>query len=228
MLIWLRVLGSRICAFVRRNRPDEDFDRELQSHLELLAEEHVRRGMAPEQARRAALLRLGGVSQIKESHRELRGLPAIETLITDLRYALRTLRKSPGFTAVAILSLMLGIGANTAIFTVIDGVLLKSLPVKEPERLAMLTDPDKRGKGSAYCYRAYTELRDRNAVFSGLLARSIWERQEFYVSIDGGRVEKAPYEVVSGNYFAVLGSTRTSAARFRWKMSVLRGTLLPY
>ena len=75
---------------------------------------------------------------------------------------------------MAVLSLALGIGANTAIFTVIDAVLLKSLPVKEPDRLAMLSDPDKRGVGSLYCYRAYTELRERNAVFSGLLARSSW------------------------------------------------------
>ncbi len=204
MLIWLRVLGSRIRGFVLGHRADDDFDRELQCHLEMLAAEHVRRGMAPEEARRAAYLQLGGVAQIKESHRELRGLPAVETLVTDLRYALRALRKSPGFTAVAILSLTLGIGANTAIFTVIDAVLLKSLPVKEPGRLAMLTDPDKRGRGSLYCYRAYTELRERNAVFSGLLARSDWD-EEFYLSIDGGRVERAPYELVSGNYFAVLG-----------------------
>jgi len=204
MLTWLRVLGSRIRGFVFGHHAEDDFDRELQSHLEMLAEENVRRGMAPEEARRAACLRLGGVAQIKESHHELRGLPAIERLAADFRYALRTLRKSPGFTAVAILSLTLGIGANTAIFTVIDSVLLKSLPVKEPERLVMLTNPDKRGVGSLYCYRAYTELRERNAVFSGLLARSTWNEQ-LYLSIEGGRVEMVPGELVSGNYFSVLG-----------------------
>src|SRR5579864_1754816 len=204
MLTWLRVLGSRIRGFVLRDSVDDDFDLELQSHLEMLAEENLRCGMTPEEARRAACLRLGGVTQIKESHRDLRGLPAVEALVADFRYATRTLRKSPGFTAVAILSLTLGIGANTAIFTVIDAVLLKSLRVKAPERLAMLTDPDERGLGSLYCYRAYTEIRNRNAVFSGLLARSRWFRQ-FYVSIDGGRVEMAPGELVSGNYFAVLG-----------------------
>ena len=204
MTVWLRVLGSRIRGFVRRDRVEDDFDRELQSHLELLTEENVRRGMAPEEARRAAHLRLGGVSQVRESHRELRGLPVVDNLGRDFRYALRTLRRSPGFTAVAILSLTLGIGGNTAIFTVTDAVLLRSLPVKEPERLAMLTDPDMRGRGSRYCYRAYTELRERNAVFSGLLARSNWD-ESFHLSIDGGRVERAEFEVVSGNYFTVLG-----------------------
>jgi hypothetical protein len=206
MPTWLRVLGSRICGFVLGNRVDDDFDRELQSHLEMLTEENLRRGMEPEEARRVASLRLGGVSQIKEIHHEHRGLPAVETLFADLRYALRTLRKSSGFTAVAVLSLTLGIGANTAIFTVIDQLLLKSLPVKEPERLAMLTDPNLRGRGSPYCYRVYTELRDRNAVFSGLLARSYWDDQFYlYVSIDSGRIERAAAELVSGNYFAVLG-----------------------
>ena len=141
--------------------------------------------------------------QIKDSHRDLRGLPAVGALAADFRYALRTLRKSPGFTAVAILSLTLGIGANTAIFTVIDAVLLKSLPVKEPERLAMLTDPDKRGLGSLYCYRAYTEIRERNVVFSGLLARQTPE--ELFVSIEGGRAQGVQGESVSGDYFDVLG-----------------------
>ena len=205
MLTWLRVQGSRIYGFVRRRHAEEDFDRELHFHLTMLAEENVRRGMKPEDAWRAARLRLGGSAQIQESHRDLRGLPAVDRVIADVRYALRTLRRSPGFTVVSILSLTLGIGANTAIFTVVDAVLLKALPVKQPERLAMLSDPDKRGGASSYCYRTYTELRARNTVFSGLLARSAWYNDAFFVSIDGGRVERTTGELVSGNFFAVLG-----------------------
>jgi predicted permease len=186
----------------RRNRELAD---ELESHLQLHIEDNLRAGMTPAEASRQALIKLGGVEQSKEIYRDRRGLPAVETLVADLRYAIRTLRKSPGFTAVAILSLTLGIGANTAIFTVINAALLKSLPVKEPERLAILTDPDKRGWGGGwYCYRAYAGLRERNAVFSGLLARSDWG-SELFVSIDGGRIEKATGDLVSGNFFAVLG-----------------------
>src|SRR5262249_36319844 len=151
-----RVLGSRIRSFAGRRGADAEFDRELESHLEMLAAENLRRGMTPEEARRAAVLRLGGAPQIKESHREMRGLPALDRLASDFRYAVRTLRRSPGFAAVAVLSLTLGIGANTAIFTVTDALLLKMLPVQEPRQLAMLTDPDKRGQGSPYCYRVYT------------------------------------------------------------------------
>jgi predicted permease len=118
----------------------------------------------------------------------------------DLGYAVRTLRRSPGFTAAALLSLVLGIGANTAIFTLIDHLLLRSLPVREPARLAMLSNPDQRGIGSRYCYQNYVGLRDRNTVFSGLLARL---PDEFPLDT-GGRIEPVPGEWVSGNYFSVL------------------------
>ena len=116
-------------------------------------------------------------------------------LHNDLRYALRTLRRSPGFTAIAILSLALGIGANTAIFSLIDEVLLKMLPVKDPGRLAVVN------RGRSLSYPLYVDLRDRNQVFSGLLARSSWP-----LSITvGGATERVNGEIVSGNYFEVLG-----------------------
>src|SRR5215472_4362041 len=200
MLNWLRVLGSRIRGAFRRD--DADFADELQLHLEMLAEENARRGMTPEAASHAARVRLGGISQLQEINHELRGLEAVERLASDIRYGLRELRKSPGFTAVAVLSLALGIGANTAIFSVINAVLLKSLPVQEPDRLVMLANPGS-PSGGYYCYGVYRELRKRNQVFSGLLGQA--SRIGFLVTIDGGRVEKADGEEVSGNYFDVLG-----------------------
>lgn len=203
MLTWLRVLGSRICNLVRRGRFEDDFDRDLESHLEMLAAENLRRGMTPEEARRAALLRLGGGSQIKERHRELRGLPAVEILLTDLRYALRTLRRSPAFTAVAIRSLTLGIGANTAIFTLIDDLLLKSSAVKEPERLAIMSLSGSPSWGETFTEQEFQQLRDHNQVFSGILAR---QNREFPMAADG-KTELVHAEMASGNYFELLGLT---------------------
>ena len=199
----LRVLVSRLFALFRSRRIAGDFDEEIQSHLDLLTEDYIRQGLEPEDALRAARLKLGGVTQLRETYRSYWGLRLFDECSSDIRYALRSLRKSPGLSSIAILSLALGIGANTAIFTLIDDILLKWLPVKQPEQLMTLCDPSRKpGDGPCvYCYRAFSELRDRNTVLSGLVARNWWE---FYVRIDG-RNQPVNVEAVSGNYFDVLG-----------------------
>src|SRR5437764_11992958 len=134
----LRAWLQRLAGFFGKRKRDAEFSTELESHVQLHIEENLRRGMTPEAARRDALLKLGGIEQTKENYRDRRGLPLLETALQDFRFALRTLRKSPGFTAVAVLTLALGIGANTAIFTVVYCVLFRPLPFPEADRIAAL------------------------------------------------------------------------------------------
>ena len=127
-------LISRVRALFDARRLDADFDDELEAHIALATDDNIRRGMTPADARRAAVIRLGGPMQLKEHQRETRSVAWIETTLQDIRYALRGLRRQPGFAAVAIATLAIGIGAGTSVFTVVAAVLLRPLPYSDPDR----------------------------------------------------------------------------------------------
>jgi hypothetical protein len=168
MFAWIRALASRTRTWLSPRHAEQDFEHELETHLEMLADENVRRGMALEEARRAARIRLGGLTQLKETNRELQGLPAVETVLQDTRFALRMLRKNPGFTAVAVLTLALGIGANTAIFSVVYAVVLKPLPYAESHQLFNVFEarPQDGISGTGWSHANFAELRQQNRIFS--------------------------------------------------------------
>src|SRR6266508_6721466 len=134
----LRAWFLRLAGLFNKERREREVAEELESHLQMHMEDNLRRGMTPEEARREALIKLGGIEQTKESYRDRRGLPMLETLMQDLRFSVRMLCKNPGFTAAAVLTLALGIGACTAIFSLINAALLRALPFPDSDRLVVL------------------------------------------------------------------------------------------
>src|SRR5271170_5850097 len=135
----IREAFGRILSFCGKKTRDADLETEVATHMELAIEENLRRGMSPQEARRQAMLRFGGVQQAKERQRETRGLPWLDVLLQDLRFTFRTLGRDRAFTIVAVLILALGIGANIVVFSVVNTILLRPLPFPEPQQLVRLT-----------------------------------------------------------------------------------------
>ncbi len=197
----LRSLGLRITGLFSQEKRDRELADELESHLQMHIEDNLRAGLTPEEARRQALLQLGGIEPTKEKYRRQRGLPLIEILAKDLRYALRRLTRRPGFTIVALISLALGIGANTAIFSLVNTAILRPLPVERPDELLSLTNAVENRLFPTFSYPNYKDIRDRNDVFAGLIG---YRFAPLSLSHNGVNQRLWGY-VVTGNYFEVLG-----------------------
>src|SRR3954468_24005671 len=195
MKSWFRVAGRRV-AFER------DMEDEMRTHVELYEADLRGRGLSAEEAHRRACAEFGSLTARQDECREAVGLRLFDELRGDIVYAIRLLRRSPAFAAVALLSLALGIGANTAIFSLIDTVLVKTLPVHDPQHLVFIDNSGgKSGGSSGPPYPCFERLRDQNHFLSGIAAFS--ERQ-FKVSIDG-IPERVRGQYASGSYFDVLG-----------------------
>jgi len=161
----LREWILRFGGLFNKQRKDPELDDEIESHLQLHIEDNLRLGMTLEEARRQALIKLGGIESTEESYRDQRGLPILDTFSQDLRFGARQLRKNPGFAAVAVLTLALGIGANTAIFSVVDAVLLRPLAYPDSVRLVSLSERGPDWSGGSISYPNFTDWRNRQSVF---------------------------------------------------------------
>jgi putative ABC transport system permease protein len=196
-------LMVRLRALVRRAEMDRELDEEVRFHLEREIEENVRRGMTPEEARRAAMMSFGGVEGVKEECRDVRGLRLVEDLSQDVRYGARVLLKNPGFTLVSVLTLALGIGASTAIFSVVNALLLRALPYRNADRVVIVWEENRpREKHMNTVSPAnFLDWKDQ--------AQSFDEMAAFYDTrvnlTNAGEPEEIPAQVSTGNLFALLG-----------------------
>ena len=202
----LRGWLAKARALVTRRRLERGLDDEVQFHLDLLAADYERSGLTPDLARLAARRAFGSIEPMKEAHRDRRTWRWIEDCLHDARYALRLLRKHPGFTSVAMLTLALGIGANTALFSVIDALILRKLPVARPDELVVFAADEGQGPLNTYfSHPLYEDFRDHATTLSGTAIFGDIVRRQLRVGQNAADVEPVKASAVSGNFFSVLG-----------------------
>jgi predicted permease len=203
----IREAFSRLGSFFGRGRIDQDLDAELAAHIELAVEENLKRDMPAGEARRNALLQFGGVQMAKELHRESRGLPAFDSILLDLRYTFRTLRRDAGFTTFAILIVGLGIGASSTVFSVVNTLLIRPLPFREPERLVWISNHDETSglSGQTTQVGHFVDLREQNRSFDDIAAYFAFYGVGDNKLTGDGEPERLSGVPVSENFFQLLG-----------------------
>jgi predicted permease len=207
MIGWLRQSFHRLRSSFPSAELDQELEAEMAVHLELAIDENVKRGMAPEEARRQALIRFGGVEQAKQQQREARGLPALDILRQDLRFTFRTLHRDRGFTFVAVLVLGLGIGANIVVFSVVNTILLRPLPFADSQQLAWLAGNNGIGGLSDVTYRvdAYEEFQHENRSFEEITAFVPYYSLSETKLMGNGEPKPVSFVWVAGNFFETFG-----------------------
>jgi putative ABC transport system permease protein len=202
MLATFRQITARLGAFFQPADLDRDFSEELESHLDMLSDENVRRGMTPEHARRAALIRLGAPASLKAQHRDVRGVPALDTILQDLRFALRLLAKDRWYSAAAIAALALGIGTHAVGFTIVNAAFFRGLPYKDADRLYVISWQNRSGRRSNVSYADLQDWRATSRSFSGLAA---YRNGAMNISGDRAMPEQVSGTWLTANAFGVLG-----------------------
>ena len=200
----LREWGVRLIAIFRRRRLEAELDEDIRMHLQMAAEENLRRGMSAEDAERAARRSFGNVDHTKEIYRDQRGIPLYETFARDVRQTLRSLRRNPAFTLVAVLTLTLGIGANTAIFSITHSIVLRELPYPDADRLTtvVLTRVQQNEMRMPFSVADYLDWREQNTVFEKVAA---YGYQRFTLT-GNAAAEQVPGLLVTADFFSVLGA----------------------
>src|SRR5690242_16047624 len=213
--MWLR-------ALFRRDHIEREMSKEMQFHLERETELNMRRGLPFEEARRRARVAFGGVEQMKEASRDVRGTARLDSIARDLRYAIRSLASRPAFTLTVIATLALGIGANTAIFTLVDAIVLRPLPVSHPEQLVIVSDPAQVNNNNVgdpvtdfVSFLLYRDVRAHNSVFTDMYAGGESGPIDVQIGAGAGATAEQPRaRFVTGNFFSVLGVSAYAGRTF--------------
>jgi predicted permease len=214
-MTWLHQIVSRLRAAFGKSRRERVLDEELRIHLALLIEQNIERGMSPEAALREAKLSLGGAEQIKESVRDHRGLPLLSTLAQDVRYSFRQLRRSPSFAVIAIVTLGLGIGANAAVFSVVDAIVLRPLPYPQQQRLVQIIATEGRGgvNKTGASYQAFMDWRNENRAFVDVAAY----QQTVFTLTGHGQPKLVSGIAATPSLFSILGVRPLLGRTFDWQ-----------